>query len=273
MSWLRLDNGFPDHPKVSAAGDLAGWLYLCGLAYASRMLTDGFIPAGIVPRLTGLENPEALAAKLVAVKLWEKASGGYKIHDYLVYQVPSSRVESDRAASRTRVAAWRANNVRPSNGDVTPLQLPLDTDVDKDEPEETDKEPPLQGGSVSSAETTLSTQAGWRPRPDELLKLQEIARGRGLDLEIEVLKMAGWLASKGGGRACDFGFAANWLSKEGRNGHATTRRVSGRNGEGPRTSAAGSRAHRAGSANPFAQYERADPGEGGTDRSAPAAPG
>jgi len=36
MAWVRLDDGFPDHPKALQAGPLACWLYVCGIAYANR---------------------------------------------------------------------------------------------------------------------------------------------------------------------------------------------------------------------------------------------
>lgn len=117
MAWVRLDDGFPEHPKVARAGDLAAWLYVCGLTYANRQATDGFIPASIVPRLTGLKNPLVLAKRLVEVDLWERADDdGYRIHDYLDYQPSSDRVRRERNANAARQDAWRQrrNGVTPS---------------------------------------------------------------------------------------------------------------------------------------------------------------
>ena len=56
MSWIKIDDQFADHPKVLQAGPLASWMYVCGLTYAGRYLTDGFIPAGQVRKLADVDN-------------------------------------------------------------------------------------------------------------------------------------------------------------------------------------------------------------------------
>jgi hypothetical protein len=84
--WSKIDDGFSDHPKVIEAGPLAGWLFVCGLCYCAKFLTDGFIPAAKVRRLADVDNAADLAARLVAVGLWEPRDGGYQVHDYLDYQ-------------------------------------------------------------------------------------------------------------------------------------------------------------------------------------------
>jgi len=104
MPWVKLDDKFPDHPKVVAAGPMAGWLYICGLAYANRMLTDGFIPTAQVRRLVDIRGTQALADRLVEVGLWHQMEGGYQIHDYLEYQ-PSKDAAED--ISRARAEAGR----------------------------------------------------------------------------------------------------------------------------------------------------------------------
>lgn len=98
VMWLKIDDGFPDHPKVVKAGPLAGWLYLCGLCYCKRQTTDGFIPAEVVPRLSTVPRVDREAERLVEVGLWEPAEGGYVVHDYL-----------DWNPSRSETNAWRQN--------------------------------------------------------------------------------------------------------------------------------------------------------------------
>ena len=56
MVWVKLDDQFTENPKVVQAGPLASWLHVCGLVYCSRNLTDGFIPAMMVPRLTNFDH-------------------------------------------------------------------------------------------------------------------------------------------------------------------------------------------------------------------------
>src|SRR5215813_6718751 len=81
MPWFRLDDSFDTHPKVLAAGNEAIGLYIrCG-TYAARNLTDGYVGHDVVD----LYGNETLAATLVRVKLWHRARGGWRIHDYLVY--------------------------------------------------------------------------------------------------------------------------------------------------------------------------------------------
>jgi hypothetical protein len=104
MSWVKLDDQFPDHPKVVAAGSAAAWLFVCGLSYCSRLLTDGFIPRGQVRRLTDAKTPDRLADQLVKVGLWETADGGFRVHDYLVYQPSREQIEAGRSVARRRSA-------------------------------------------------------------------------------------------------------------------------------------------------------------------------
>lgn len=94
MPWVKLDDNFPDHPKITQAGPLAGWLFVCGLAYCNRLLTDGYIPAGQVRKLADVDDPLALAGRLVDAGLWEVADGGYRVHDYLDYQPSREKAQS-----------------------------------------------------------------------------------------------------------------------------------------------------------------------------------
>jgi hypothetical protein len=93
-TYVKVHDGLPDHPKIIEAGGEAGWLYICGLAYASRQLTDGVISKRLVPRLTDGSKPEASASALVRVGLWHEGEhdcpscplagpDAYVIHDYL----------------------------------------------------------------------------------------------------------------------------------------------------------------------------------------------
>ena len=94
MPWFRLDDSFDTHPKVLAAGNEAIGLYIrCG-TYAARNLTDGFVGHDVVD----LYGNETLAATLVRVKLWHRARGGWRIHDYLDYNPTRQEVIHKREA-------------------------------------------------------------------------------------------------------------------------------------------------------------------------------
>jgi hypothetical protein len=115
--WVKLDDTFPDHPKVEKAGPAAAWLYVCGLCYCARYLTDGLIPGTAVARLTALKNNRALAEKLVDVGLWERDGDDFRVHNYEERNPSKEQIEEKRRQTRERIADWRAKRKR--NG-VTP---------------------------------------------------------------------------------------------------------------------------------------------------------
>ncbi len=107
MVWVKLDDGFTEHPKVVQAGVPAAWLFLAGLGYCARHLTDGLIPEAEVRRLTHSPQARRQADRLLAVGLWERAPGGYRVHDYLEYQPSAAQVKAERRAAAERKARWR----------------------------------------------------------------------------------------------------------------------------------------------------------------------
>lgn len=106
MSWVRVDDNFPDHPKTMALGSLrreAGFLHIEATCYASRFLTDGLVPGHVVKGY-----PKRLVAALIAAGFWEQAGdGAVTIHDYLVYQPSREVVLAQREATRARVSGHR----------------------------------------------------------------------------------------------------------------------------------------------------------------------
>lgn len=110
MTWVRLDDAFPEHPKVLALGDdyEAGVaLHVRGLCYCARNLTDGHVPARM------FREDAATIARLVEVGMWHEAEGGFVIHDYLDYN--PSRAEA-LALAEARSAAGRLGAEARWNG-------------------------------------------------------------------------------------------------------------------------------------------------------------
>lgn len=120
MTWMKIDDGIFDHPKILRAGGDATLLYLAGIAYASRNLTDGFIPLVKLATLTDRAKPEKLANHLIKIGLWELAEDGFAVKDYLQYQRAKSTVVQQRETAKKRVSSHRAKST--SNADVTALQ-------------------------------------------------------------------------------------------------------------------------------------------------------
>jgi hypothetical protein len=119
-TYIKMSDSLPEHRKIVAAGGDAAWLHVCALAYASRNLTDGFIPEDFVPRLSDRKQPAKLAAKLVDVWLWHATGheckrcpqpqpGEYVIHDYLEHQRSAARVAEVSAA---RASAGRTGGTK-----------------------------------------------------------------------------------------------------------------------------------------------------------------
>lgn len=132
MAWVKIDDQFASHPKILKAGPAAAWLYVCGLTYCNRYLTDGFIPAEAVRLLTDLKNPGKEAAKLVNAGLWEIADGGYIVHDYLDWNPSAEQIRSERRAARQRMERLRSARVR-ANFARTSHEVPRpDADADAD---------------------------------------------------------------------------------------------------------------------------------------------
>lgn len=94
MSWARLDDAFPDHPKVAALSAEAFRVHVSAICYAARFLTDGRIPRQMARRWA---DPEVIE-ELVAGGLWEVDADGYAVHDYLDFNPSRETVEKAREA-------------------------------------------------------------------------------------------------------------------------------------------------------------------------------
>lgn len=114
MPWIKLDVNFLEHPKIDALSCDAKLLYIWGLCYSGRQLTDGFIPA---KQVSSVER-QSPAAELVTALLWHVVTNGYEIHDYLEHQSSREQVKKVRESTRKRVAKHRVT------GGVTPLVTP-----------------------------------------------------------------------------------------------------------------------------------------------------
>lgn len=112
--WVKLDDGFPEHPKVldTQYPPLLIALQVAGICYCNRNLTDGFMPRAKVAALLSLGDGlafvngmsgmdatwEPVIADLLRIGVWEEVEGGYRIHDYLEYQPSRDEVEGRRNA-------------------------------------------------------------------------------------------------------------------------------------------------------------------------------
>lgn len=109
-----MDDNFPDHPKVAELTDEAFRLYVEGLCYSSRLLTDGAIPRRL--------GREPQASELVEAGLWDVAEKGFQVHDFLAYNPSAADVKARREAAQERTKKWRdasRNASRDGGGDAS----------------------------------------------------------------------------------------------------------------------------------------------------------
>lgn len=118
--WVKVDDGFFLHRKVEGLSKDAKLLFIAGLSYCARELTDGFISAGVGLRTTAamVDVKPAAAQALVGAGLWEKRSDGYDVHDYHDYQPTKAETEERRRirAAAGRKGGQRSAEARQANG-------------------------------------------------------------------------------------------------------------------------------------------------------------
>ena len=109
---------FESHDKVEACGHGAVGLVALGLSYAVRALPDGVIPDGWAESKTREEAGGSAAQQLVDEGLWEPVEGGYRVHDFAVYNPTRAEIEDRRQRERERKRRQR----RRPTGTVPPGQ-------------------------------------------------------------------------------------------------------------------------------------------------------
>lgn len=134
MPWVKLDDHFDEHPKVTAVGALGLALQVAALCWCARGLTDGHLPLRGARRLIDTDEYGIAIADviddLISHGLWHRpghdcarcphpSPGSFYIHDYLLLQ-PSreqheSRIEVNRANGRKGGRARAAGTDSPTN--------------------------------------------------------------------------------------------------------------------------------------------------------------
>lgn len=162
MPWVRIDDHFNEHPKLAAVGPVGWGIWLAGLAYSNRNLTDGFIPHAVaagfggdwevllpsekpdtdtvwtIDRGTGMHGEGMDTAWVIGVLmeygLWELAPGGYRIHDYEDYQPTKAEILAQRASKAaagqaggraSAQARAKANGAALAQAESNPVPKPV----------------------------------------------------------------------------------------------------------------------------------------------------
>lgn len=190
MPWVRLDDRFPSHRKVSLLSDRAFRLYVSALCWSAENLTEGHIPDENLTRIAHVRSTKAAAKELEGRGLWERVHDGWQIHDYLDYNRTRAQVQAERennaarqqefrdkkkAAAETAKAKKRAAEEATRNA-VTPAVTddPRNA-VSNDAPARPDPVVPPNGGT-----TTASQAARSGGIPDRLQPLAQALANAGL---------------------------------------------------------------------------------------------
>lgn len=114
MAWIKLDDGFVEHPRVEPLSHKAFRLHVTAMCLAARKLTDGYVSekdARICRTQAGVSA--ATLAELEQAGLWEPNGSGWHIRDYLDYNPSAEQVKAERDRAAERMRNVRAN-VRPN---------------------------------------------------------------------------------------------------------------------------------------------------------------
>ena len=113
--WFKVDDSFFSNPKTAMLSDGATALWLRSGSWSAQQLTDGFIPARMVPMFRGSDDS---VQELCDVGLWERDEerDGYWFHDWEDYQPDGEEVDALRrkrseAGKRGANRRWQRKTV------------------------------------------------------------------------------------------------------------------------------------------------------------------
>jgi hypothetical protein len=118
VSWLRIDDGFAENPKIAELADRTFRLHVVALCYCARNLTDGVVTTRalrVLAAIVGVARIEKNVSQLVEAGLWTQSGDGYEINDYLEYNPSAAKVKEERAANAERQRRHRDRTNGVSN--------------------------------------------------------------------------------------------------------------------------------------------------------------
>ena len=101
MTYARLPDELLESFEAMRLSRSARLLYLEGLSFCSRQLTDGVIDVRLA-RISDDDDVDARALELVLAGLWEPLSNGFRVVDYLLHQESAEQVERRKDRARER---------------------------------------------------------------------------------------------------------------------------------------------------------------------------
>lgn len=166
MSWLRIDDGFPEHEKMLALSVGAKWLHVVALCQCASNLTNGYIDPvrlKVICAIADVPRPAACIKQLVEAGLWiERVGGGYDVKDYLEYNPSAETVKAEQAKARERMQDLRkrrsgSEERSGEHSDERAGEVRLPRPVQS--PEEDQKHRPVEDKSSGNLETLAYAHA------------------------------------------------------------------------------------------------------------------
>lgn len=138
MSWVRLDDQFPDHPKVAGLSNDAFCLHVTAMCWTAKQQTDGKLPLRLLSRLAWrCQDPAMAKDELVTAGVWDiDGEDGWLIHDYGEYnptkvtseELSAKRSEAGKAGAAKRWQLAKQNDSKPHGKTIAPSPSPSDDD-------------------------------------------------------------------------------------------------------------------------------------------------
>jgi hypothetical protein len=103
VTWVKLDDEFPENEKVASISDRAFRLHVSALCYCGRLLTDGVLDdRGQRVSLAVSAATKRHVRELVDAGLWLERGKDFAIKDYLDFNPTRKKVLEERARNAER---------------------------------------------------------------------------------------------------------------------------------------------------------------------------
>jgi len=138
--YAKLTLDFSSAPKIAPLSDRSFRQYIEVLLWSTRLMTDGFVPNRMIPKLLAPESVVELTSNDPFTPSLLVVEGGLMIHDFAKHQNTKSKIEAKREAGRLgglakaskTLAPARTTRLAPAKGDVDVTLSNIDLDLNID---------------------------------------------------------------------------------------------------------------------------------------------
>lgn len=176
MPYSNLSDDYYDRTEFLSLSRSALALTTEAIVYASRSLTNGFIPRAALRRLTTSTDPEGDAEELVRAEIWTEVGDGWQIP--WTGQRTREQVQEDREKDRKRKAHTRGNHTECPEWYSCKTEKASGSDSGKDSTRDVKNHVVTDlSGSDSHKDSTRESRAPIQPNP-----IQSNPKGLGIGI-------------------------------------------------------------------------------------------